>query len=123
MRIAAEGAIMGFPETRAGIPPAYAAARAALSAAVARDLCFSGRVLDAVEALALGVVSEICPDEEVVGRGLARAEAIAALPRAAMLATKKRVRIERSEVWGPLFAQEERDLRAALLGEEPEDAA
>jgi enoyl-CoA hydratase len=123
LRIAGEGATMGFPETKAGIPPAYAPARAALTAAVARDLCFTGRIVDAVEALALGVVSEICPDEEIVAHALARAGGIAALPRAAMLATKERIRVERDQVWGPLFAQEERDLRAALLGEEPEDAA
>src|SRR3954463_14474903 len=57
VRVAAPAARFGFPEVGRHIPPSYAAAAAALAPAVARDLCLTGRVVDAEEALALGVAS------------------------------------------------------------------
>src|SRR4029453_7567156 len=64
IRIAAESATFGYPELPIGIPPSYAAVRAAISPAAARELCLTGRVIDAQEALRLGVVSEVFPDAE-----------------------------------------------------------
>ena len=46
MRLAAEESF-GFPELPRGIPPSYAAARAALPAPVAAELTLTGRLLDA----------------------------------------------------------------------------
>jgi enoyl-CoA hydratase/carnithine racemase len=57
LRLAAESASFGFPELPQGIPPSYAAARAALPAAVAAELTLTGRVLDAASAERLGAVS------------------------------------------------------------------
>jgi enoyl-CoA hydratase/carnithine racemase len=55
LRLAAPETTVGFPEAaRLGIPPAYAAARAALPAALARELCLTGAVLDADAALRRG---------------------------------------------------------------------
>ena len=50
MRLAAEEASFGFPELPRGIPPSYAAARAALPAPVAAELTLTGRLLDAAGA-------------------------------------------------------------------------
>ena len=48
LRLAAPEASMGFPEAaRLGIPPAFAAARAALPARLARELCLTGALLSA----------------------------------------------------------------------------
>jgi enoyl-CoA hydratase/carnithine racemase len=123
VRLAAESATLGYSEVALGIPASYAAARAALSPAVARDLCISGRVMDAREAAALGVVSAVVPDEELHDAALERAEAIAGLPRAAVLETKQRFLRDGQRSWGPLFEEEERAFRAALLQDEPEPAA
>src|SRR6185312_12728135 len=81
IRVAADTARMGFPELPAGIPPAYAAARAALEAGLARELCLTGRVLDAQEALNRGVVSAVHSTQELPTAALEVAESIAALPR------------------------------------------
>src|SRR5947207_1658729 len=64
VRIASTEASLGFSElARRHIPPSYAAARAVLAPGPARDLCVTGRMLDAQQALELGVVSEVVPDE------------------------------------------------------------
>ncbi len=117
LRVASETARMGFPELPAGIPPAYAAARAALEPALARELCLTGRVLDAGEALRRGVVSAVHPAEQLPAAALELAQSIAALPRPAMLETKRRILIERETIWAPLFEREQQALREALLGD------
>jgi enoyl-CoA hydratase/carnithine racemase len=121
LRLAASAASFGFPELPAGIPPSYASARAVLPAALAQDLCFSGRVLDAGEALRAGIVRELC-DGDVVAAAVELAERIAAMPRSAVLATKRRKLLEREHVWGFLFEEERRAFATALLGEDAADA-
>lgn len=117
LRIAAAEATFGYPELPRGIPPSYAAARAVLPATVAQDLCLTGRIVRAAEARRLGIVREIVTDD-VVSRGLELATRIAALPRKAVLETKRRTLLERRHLWGFLFDDEERAFRRALLGEE-----
>jgi len=119
LRIAGVEASFGYPELPRGIPPSYAAARAVLPATVAQDLCLTGRIIDAGEAARLGVVREVA-EGDVVGRAVAVADRIAALPRTAVLETKRRTRLERSHLWGFLFADERRVFRRALLGEAEE---
>jgi enoyl-CoA hydratase len=122
LRIASEQATFGFPELPRGIPPSYASARSVLPAAVARDLCFTGRVVDAPEALELGIVREL-HSADVAERGVELAERVASMPRDAVLTTKRRTKLERRELWGFLFEEERRAFATALLGEEPEHAA
>jgi enoyl-CoA hydratase/carnithine racemase len=118
LRIASPRASFGFPELPRGIPPSYAAARAVLPAAVALDLCLTGRMLDADEAQTLGVVRELAAGD-VVDAGLELADRVAALPRDAVLETKRRTLLERDQLWGFLFDDERRVFARALLGEEP----
>jgi len=70
-------------------------------------------VLDAEAALRRGVVGEVASD--VVKRALALARDIAAVPAFVTESTKRRILVERDAVWAPLFAEEERALREALL--------
>jgi enoyl-CoA hydratase len=123
LRVAAERATFGFPELPQGIPPSYAAARAALPAPVAAELTLTGRTLDAFAALKMGIVSAVHPDAELLARGVELAGRIASGPRSAVAETKRRVILDRERSFGHLFAEEERLLREALLGEEPEPAA
>lgn len=116
LRIASADARMGFPEPPRGIPPSYAAARAALPAALAAELCLTGRVLDADEALARGVVAAVEAAGELLPRALAMAAGIAAAPASVSLETKRRILIERETCWQALFDAEESALREALLG-------
>jgi enoyl-CoA hydratase/carnithine racemase len=123
VRIAAETATFGYPELPIGIPPSYASARAALNPAVARELCLTGRTIDAEEALKLGVVSDVCQAAELLERALTLAERIARMPRRAQMETKRRILLDGDRSWGELFAEEERVFRETLLESEPDPAA
>jgi enoyl-CoA hydratase/carnithine racemase len=123
LRIASERATFGYPELPIGIPPSYAAARAALSPGLARELCLTGRVVEAAEAARLGIVSGVCDVDALPELALAKGEAIARMPRAAILETKRRILFDGERTWGALFDEEERVFRAALLDGEPEPAA
>jgi enoyl-CoA hydratase/carnithine racemase len=118
LRIAAPSAVFGYPELPRGIPPSYAAARAVLPATIAQELCLTGRLVKADEALKLGIVRELSDD--VVGRGLELARRVAELPRKAVLETKRRTLLERRHLWGFLFEDEQRVFRRALLGPDAE---
>jgi enoyl-CoA hydratase/carnithine racemase len=123
LRLASETATFGYPELPIGIPPSYASARAALTPAVARELCFTGRVFDAREALRLGVVSEVCTGDQLRKRALELAGRIAEMPASAQRETKRRILLDGERTWGELFAEEERVFREVLFGGEPEPAA
>ena len=118
LRLASTDARMGFLENRQGIPPSYAAARAALPAALAAELCLTGRVLDADVAGGLGVVAEVHTPENLMPRATEVAQEIAASPPSASIETKRRIVIERETTWRPLFEAEEHALIEALLGGE-----
>ncbi|MGH2923235.1 MAG: enoyl-CoA hydratase/isomerase family protein [Solirubrobacterales bacterium] len=123
LRHASETASFGFPELPRGIPPSYAAARAALPAAIAAELTLTGRMLDAATALRLGVVAAVHEPDLLMPRAVELAGRIAAGPRQALAETKRRILLDRERNFGHLFAEEERVLREALLGDEPDDAA
>lgn len=123
LRIAHSSATFGYPELPRGIPPSYASARAVLPATVAQELCLTGRVVNATEAMKLGVVREVV-DSDVVARARELADTVAALPRQAVLETKRRTLLERKHLWGFLFEDEREVFRRALLGpDEPDPAA
>jgi enoyl-CoA hydratase len=113
IRIASATARFGFGELPRGVPPSYASARAALPAAVARELSLTGRVVVAAEALELGIVSELVEPDALLPRALELARAAAG---PAGIVTKSRILLERQHLFGRLFLDEEWALRKALLG-------
>src|SRR3954468_71360 len=123
LRLAAEEASFGFPELPRGIPPSYAAARAALPAPLAAELTLTGRLLDADGALRMGIVGAVHSDDELMPRALELAGRIASGPRQAIAETKRRILLDRERTIGHLFEEEERLLREALLSDSPDDAA
>jgi enoyl-CoA hydratase/carnithine racemase len=116
VRIGEPMATFGFPELPRGIPPSFAWARAALPAALARELCITGRVLNAGEARSEGVIGELVGAGDGVERALGLAAEIAARPRPAIVETKRRIGLERDRLYGFLFEDEERMFRRTLLG-------
>ncbi len=66
VRIAAETATFGQPQVRLGIAAAYDLIRTALPEAIARELCLSGRQMDAQEALRVGLVNRVVPGEKLL---------------------------------------------------------
>lgn len=123
LRLAAEPATFGYPELPRGIPPAYAATRAALPAHVATELTLTGRIYDAFGALRLGIVSAVHPLDLLLPKALELAGRIASSPREAIVETKRRILLDREHRFGHLFEAEKEMLREALLGEDPEPAA
>ena len=110
IRVAALEARMGFPELGRHIPPSYAAARAALPDALARELCMTGRVLSAGDARDRGVLADIGG----IGAALSIAREIAAAPAAATREVKRRVLLAGEGTWLALLADEQQQLAAAL---------
>jgi enoyl-CoA hydratase/carnithine racemase len=115
IRLGAEHATFGYPELPRGIPPAYAATRAALPAHVAAEVTLTGRILDSFAALRLGVVSAVHPDDRILAKSLELAGRIASSPRDAVIETKRRILLDREHNFGHLFEAEEQRLREALL--------
>ncbi len=80
LRVAGEGARFGQPEVRLGIMPG-AGATYRLPRLVgmgrARELIFTGRIIDASEALAIGLVNYLVPDDQVLTKARALAAEIA----------------------------------------------
>jgi enoyl-CoA hydratase len=87
LRVAATSAWFAHPERTFG-DVVYAPLHDLVGGAVARDLCFTGRRVDAEEARRLGLVSRVVPDDELAGTARAVAREIAAGPREVLLRTK-----------------------------------
>jgi enoyl-CoA hydratase/carnithine racemase len=123
-RIAAEDAKLGQPEVTLGIMPG-AGGTQRLSRLVgpskAKDLIFTGRMVEAEEALRIGLVDEVVPADAVYDTALAWASQFASGPAYALRAAKESIdrgldvdidaglEIERTQFAG-LFATEDRGI-------------
>jgi enoyl-CoA hydratase/carnithine racemase len=94
VRIAGAGATLGQPEVLLGIiPGAGGTQRLArlVGPAKAKDIIFTGRFVPADEALAIGLVDRVVPDEEVYDAALAWARRLATGAPYALRAAKEAV--------------------------------
>jgi len=87
IRIASQTARFGHPEITFG-DVVYGPLCDLVGAAVARDLCFTGRIIDANEALSLRRVSRVFPAGELLAEAAATAALVARAPRDVLLRTK-----------------------------------
>ncbi|MGW1007365.1 enoyl-CoA hydratase/isomerase family protein [Streptomyces sp. NPDC002520] len=90
-RIAGTGSVLGLPEILLGvIPGAGGTQRLArlVGPAVAKDLVYTGRMLDADEALALGIVGQVTPMEDVYPAAVEWARRFVDGPSTALAAAK-----------------------------------
>jgi enoyl-CoA hydratase len=90
LRVASTTASFSHPEYTFG-DVVYGPLRDLVGGARARELCMTGRVLDAQEALAIGLVNAVVEPDRVIDRALEMAGAVAAAPRAMLLRTKEKV--------------------------------
>ena len=92
--IAGESAELGQPEVRVGIMPG-AGGTQRLTRAVgkfqAMRLCLTGRPVGAAEALAMGLISQVVPDAEVLDTALKTARDLARLPPLAVMQIKEAI--------------------------------
>ncbi len=98
--LATPAAKFGYTEVRIGFVPAVVSAFLALQVGDkrARDLLLTGRLFDAGEALPMGLVNEVVAAEELQGRVLLLAEALAANSPSSLAATK-RLLAKQNKVW------------------------
>lgn len=89
--LAAANAKFGYTEVRIGFVPAIVSVflLRQVGEKQARDLLLTGRIVDAKEALHLGLVSEIVPPETLMARALELANTLVANSPASLLATKR----------------------------------
>jgi len=96
IRIASDQARFGQPEINLGIIPGSGATQR-LSRLVgtgkARELIFTGDIIDAQEALAIGLVNRVVPHQELYDQGMALARRIAAKSAFALKMAKRSLRM------------------------------
>jgi enoyl-CoA hydratase len=100
LRIAARTARFAHPEASFA-PVVYGPLHDAVGGAVARDLAFTGRAIDAEEALRLRLVSAVVAPEQCVTAAIEQAQAIARAPRDILLTTKAKAIARAGYALGP----------------------
>lgn len=90
VRLGATTARFSHPERTFG-PVVYAPLRELVGGATARDLCLTGRELDATEAHRLGLLSEVVEPDALADAALAVAVRTAEAPRELLVTTKAKI--------------------------------
>ena len=92
LRVAAEGAMLGFPERRWGVPLVDGGTQRLpriVGLGRALDLILTGRIVPADEALTMGMVTEVVPPGRHLERALEMARGLAGFPQETMLADRR----------------------------------
>jgi enoyl-CoA hydratase len=92
LRIAAEGSRLGFTERRFGVPLIDGGTQRLpriVGLGRALDMILTGRIVEAEEAQAMGLLTEVVPDGGHLERALEIAEALARFPQDTMLADRR----------------------------------
>jgi enoyl-CoA hydratase len=134
-RIAAEDSRLGLPEVLLGIIPGSGGTQRlprTVGLPKARDIVYTGRQVEAAEALEIRLVDLVVPAADVYGRALERASGFAKGPTAAYASAKRALaaadrplqeglQVER-DTFAPLFAtrDQKEGMRAFLDKREPE---
>jgi enoyl-CoA hydratase len=84
LRLASSKASFGHPEIKFGAPPLFTPLRWIVGDGVARDLCLTGRRVDATEAHRVRLVSEVVEPGDLVTRATAVARSILEAPDATL---------------------------------------
>jgi len=91
IRIASESAVFGQPEVTLGIIPGWGATQRMakiIGVGRAKELIFSGRMVKAEEAVAIGLANRVVPKEKFMGETMILAETIAQKAPVAVRAAK-----------------------------------
>jgi enoyl-CoA hydratase/carnithine racemase len=89
LRLASSTSRFAHPE-QAWSQVVYGPLEALVGGAIARDLCFTGRAIDAAEALRLGLVSAVVEPSELAAATAAVVASITQAPRAVLMGTKRK---------------------------------
>ena len=92
LRIATESSVLGYPERRWGVPLIDGGTQRLpriVGLGRALDLILTGRMIDAQEALSMGLLTEVVAPGAHLERALALAEGLARFPQRTMLADRR----------------------------------
>jgi enoyl-CoA hydratase len=132
--IAADTAKFGQPEIKLGVTPGMGGSQRltwAVGKAKAMEMCLTGRMMDAAEAERSGLVARVVPADRLLDEALKTAEAIAAMPPLAAIATKEMVnaafeiplsqgiRFERRLFHGLFGTEDQKEGMAAFVDKRP----
>lgn len=136
IRVASEKAKFGMPEVGLGITPGFGGTQRLariVGMSVATELILTGRIINAQEALSIGLVNHVYPPEEMLDKALELANAIAAQPQVAVRQAKQAIRTGKqidintgveyeSESFGLCFSTQDQKeaMRAFLEKRKPE---
>jgi enoyl-CoA hydratase len=87
-RVASSAAVFGHPEIKFGAPPMFTPLQWIVGAGVARELCLTGRRIDATEALRAGLVSRVTEPGRLLDETRAMARTMIEAPQAALEGAK-----------------------------------
>jgi enoyl-CoA hydratase/carnithine racemase len=108
-RVMADGDFrIGLNEVRVGLPlppVIFAAMRRLVGPRQAERMCVSGALVSPAEAARIGLVDEVVPADQAVERAVAMAAELAALPRAAMAATRRLARADLTAMYDDVGGQ------------------
>lgn len=134
LRLASEKARFAFPETGLGITPGFGGTQRLarlVGPALASELIFTGRTVKADEALAKGMVSQVCAPEELLDKAQELADTIAGRAPIAIRQAKKAIRggldltLEKgldyeSECFGECFdSEDQKNAMKAFMEKQP----
>ncbi len=89
IRMCSDNAVFGHPEIKFGAPPLFTPLRWIVGDGHAREMCLTGRRIDAQEALRIGLVSEVVPSDALMDRALRVGATIMEAPPVALHYTKR----------------------------------
>ncbi len=92
LRIVTAGSVLGFPERRWGVPLIDGGTQRLpriVGMGRALDLILTGRMIEAQEALGMGLITEIVDEGHHLERALEIAEGLASFPQSTMLADRR----------------------------------
>lgn len=88
VRIATAAAVFGHPEIKFGAATLFGPLAAVVGGGIARELCLTGRRVDAEEAMRIGLVNKVVPERQLMEEALSIANGMAEAPAAALQQTK-----------------------------------
>ncbi|MDI9570639.1 MAG: enoyl-CoA hydratase/isomerase family protein [Pseudomonadota bacterium] len=89
LRICSPEARFGHPEIKFGAPTLFTPLKWLIGAGLARELCLSGRIIDAAEAYRIGLVNELVATDRLLARAGEIARQIMEAPQEALGKTKQ----------------------------------
>jgi enoyl-CoA hydratase/carnithine racemase len=117
MRIASPDAVFAHPEIKFGAPPLFTPLQWIVGAGIARELCLTGRQVDAAEAHRIGLVNTVTGADRLAEDALATARVMAEAPQPALEATKRYLVSNAGVTFGEAFEIEhDRVFDRFLLG-------